>query len=418
MRQTQLTLGAAVLLAAFWYGRLGALEAPHFPGLVRWTALGLALLVVFLRRRGSLSIAAPLGIGIALTGIFVAVAALSSLFSTSSTDALLRAGSFGLLLLVSYRLALVAAPRLAVKSVLAGNALACLAILAVSLSLWPLGLAKTFWADRYRGIVSNPNGLAAACCLALPYLTVSLLGRPSPIRFLWVSMALTCLWLSGSRAGLGGSLAGTATAVWCSVESRPRRALVGFASGAAAVAVVLFALGAGFAVPDSRAGRAAQFRLASVPVGQARRAIMKADVRRWRKRPTVGVGLGASADWVDDDAPVTRVSGDSSYTALLAETGVMGLGMYAAFLGVVVVVGVRRSLMSEGGDRRVWAAATGTVVGIMVHSVAELFLASVGCPPTVLLWILGFLILAGPRREPLNGRAADHLTAASAHARA
>lgn len=201
--------------------------------------------------------------------------------------------------------------------------------------------------NRYAAEAFDPNDMAVTLALGIPmaaYLAVSA-GRPAAlVAPLYVPLALVGIALSGSRGGALAAGAGVAAALVC-VARRGKVMLVW--------AIVLLAAGAavvGVGVPDDSWARVYTIRqqVATGSVGD-RAPIWAAGVGVLAEHPIAGIGTGGFSHAV---APVLGVGNVAHNTPLsiAVETGAVGLVLFLAVLGAIVVA-VRRC----DRDERVFA---------------------------------------------------------------
>ncbi|MGH6954461.1 MAG: O-antigen ligase family protein [Alphaproteobacteria bacterium] len=267
-----------------------------------------------------------------------------------------------------------------------------------------------YGAARLSGLAANPNAfgllLAALVAVQAPYLKRGLLF-PGWLHVLGMGLALACIFLSGSRSALLAVAAGWG-ALWALKHADWKRsalaALFGFA-------LVLGVGVAGQAIDDSRDGTAessAGSATSNAPTLVARALIIPGQnldnrfglrarleqvegaLALWRESPIVGAGLGTYlARQADTPAP-QQVHTTALW--LLAETGAVGLALFAAFfVAAAMALGGRRA----GVEREPIVAGTlGLLIGLAAASIGTEVLYQ------RYLWFFLGLALALPRPEP------------------
>src|SRR5207245_2364358 len=109
-----------------------------------------------------------------------------------------------------------------------------------------------------------------------------------------------------------------------------------------------------------------------------------------QRYPLLGIGFGLSPD-IDVTAGVSSV-----YLLVAEQTGLLGLGLYLATLGVVVWTGVRRVVRTE--DPRldgVAAAFLAAVAGAVVAGFLDHYFANQAFPHAVaLFWLYAAGVMA------------------------
>jgi O-antigen ligase/tetratricopeptide (TPR) repeat protein len=246
--------------------------------------------------------------------------------------------------------------------------------------LWPLALLPVF----ARGVLHS-NG-------ERPGERLTALLAP-------VAMGVALLW-SLSRGGWLAALAGAATLIATlgtgRGDTRRRAFTFAVAAGAAALVLALAPLEA----PGTRVGNELDLRLEQTVTNtsslRGRVALWRDSLSLVREHPMLGVGLGA---WQDafpryDESPRSRTQArraHNDYIQLLAETGLVGVGllgaalfMLARLLGRALTFGTRRS-------RPIASAAVAGTVAVAVHACVD-FGLQIPAIPVTLAVLLGIAL--------------------------
>src|SRR5881394_314287 len=119
--------------------------------------------------------------------------------------------------------------------------------------------------------------------------------------------------------------------------------------------------------PGSGAGR-----LGSVS-GQSRYQLWSSAVRENKTKPLTGTGSGTFEFWWARDGDTTETVRDthSLYLQTLGELGIVGFVLIMAFLGAIVVGGIRRLLAAPARDRPLYAAALAGFAAFCITAVFD-----------------------------------------------
>ena len=149
--------------------------------------------------------------------------------------------------------------------------------------------------------------------------------------------------------------------------------------------------------PGSGAGR-----LGSVS-GQSRYQLWSSAVRENKTRPLTGTGSGTFEFWWARDGDTTETVRDthSLYLQTLGELGIVGFALIMAFLGAIVVGGVRRLLAAPARDRPLYAAALAGFAAFCITAVFDWMWQIPALPVAALL--LGSILVMPARSAQEEG---------------
>ena len=262
-------------------------------------------------------------------------------------------------------------------------------ISAAAASLWALYQFVVLGESRAGGPIADPNDFAYVMACVLPF-SAHLLVTERSRRWLW-AMCFLILCAAVLATLSRGALVGLAAlAVWATVTRRV--ALGGVLLGAAAllgVVAVAFAVWA----PQLQDRLAGTGKVADANVA-SRQALWDGALRMTADRPLLGVGPGRFGveapayvrnSPLDIENPVVH----NSYLQMLAETGVLGLAAFLAFLASAwrLLAGARARAVSkdDADDRRL---ATAMQASMVVALASGFFLSAQLTTP---FWLLGAL---------------------------
>ena len=442
----QLEGGIQFLLAqlVIWVGlAAGNVDPWNLPvgRLVRWVVLaelGVFALAYAATARGFFP--RP-GRAAAAFACFVAVAFLSTGWSTDPGLTFGRAASFAAVVAIGAAVALGArrgsdGARPFLLALLAGAAvLAVLGLIHLASNYDDAVVPATRGQGaRYTGIGANPDTLAMLYAIVLPLALWALLEA----RARWEKFvaAATFLLLDGSlaasssRGAIVAAFAGlTVLVLLVPLSRRARVALV-------AASVALFAANAvaGTIPPRSAVDPVLNERFGQTPPLAARDAThvlpleneigfpgrggayrnrelldaggrwpaWKGAVSQAADRPLVGYGFGLEERvFVDRYYPFISDRPENSYLGLLLQLGIIGLVAAVVVFAVAIASGIRTVGRVRGSERAVTAACLSVLAAGAVLALAQSYLTSVGSPPTVPLWICALLLVVPrPMRTP------------------
>jgi O-antigen ligase len=251
-----------------------------------------------------------------------------------------------------------------------------------------LGTASFTGRVRYRGILEDPNELAWALSMGIPFIFAFYEGRPSRKRLLIlvaaIGVTLTCVIMTESRSGQLSLLANLG--VYFIRRYRVRGVIAG-----AVAAIPLLILG-GRSDANAQSSTDERLNCWSEAIGM------------WRENPVIGVGSGQFLEHHFQTA-------HNSFLLALAEAGPLGLLLWtsAIYFAIKVTVRVQTDLrdLPEAATARSWAMALmASMVGLVTSAV---FLSLTYHP---ILWIfLGMIgaLYASVRKHQPDFRVAFRL---------
>jgi hypothetical protein len=266
--------------------------------------------------------------------------------------------------------------------------------------------------ERVRGTFLEPHFLAAYAASLLPLAIVETWA--STVRLRWLARGATvvlviALALSASLSTwmvlvLGVLIGGTLVVI--------ARGWVLRSAGAAAVVVLaLAAAPIGLLAPDRLAAATGRDAPDLVISSEFRRDAWQRALDTWSERPVLGFGPGQSAvrsalveqrgEASPPAAPQVLGSSQGLWAAALVDVGVVGFGIWCAFLGAIVVVSARAVLRDPAPLRA--AVFTAAIVALVGGEVA-------GDRLDLRVWVLLGLLLGASatargdsRRDPGQG---------------
>jgi putative inorganic carbon (HCO3(-)) transporter len=296
--------------------------------------------------------------------------------------------------------------------------------------LQALHLDPVAWADSFRpagaplaslrifSTFGHPNLFGAHLAMALFFVAALGVLEARPARRLaaglGMALAVACLLLTANRGAWVGTASGAlvvALLAW-----RRRRASAGRVPGATGtgadlrrlVLPALLALAAGVIVLASSSVVRDRLLVRSVlddPTVKSRLLIWSGTLDMIRERPLTGVGPGAFGrefpryrderllQYEDELTPVTHAH--SEYLELLAETGVAGFLIVAAFVASVLWQGFRK--VRDAASREEHVFATALLAGLVALLVSSLFGVELRTTNAqVFFWLLLGLLAAAP----------------------
>lgn len=234
---------------------------------------------------------------------------------------------------------------------------------------------------RLEGGTGDPNFLAAGIASAI----IIVLGMFTALRgratrwWLMVPLGILALGLAASESR-GGAVAAAVAVVAAVVAFRNRRAEV--------VAVVAIAVGIGmawFSISPSAWDRVSDFDSG----GSGRDELWQVAWRMSADNPIVGVGLNnypvVANDYVSEPGSLERLDlivdkaqvAHNAYLQLLAETGVIGLGLFLVVAGLSLSAAWRAAgRFRRAGDRRFETVMHGLVVAMIALLAASFFISN------------------------------------------
>jgi O-antigen ligase len=239
-------------------------------------------------------------------------------------------------------------------------------------------------ATRLSGGIGDPNELALVLVPGLALAFFAIPGASGELeRWLLIASAgamALALFETGSRGGLVALATAFAAGLIFGGSRRPHvlAALLSFT----ALGVAYFALVA----PAELSGRVLHFTAGG---GSGRTDLWQIARQVARDHPVVGVGIGnfetveaayasrttnlPAVDLVIDNPHVVH----NSYLELLAETGIVGLALFVAFIGGALALGWRAvSAFARSGETDLELIGRGLLVGLVGMLAASIFLSA------------------------------------------
>jgi len=365
---------------------------------------------------------------------FLAVAAVSTLWSADPRLTFERGASFALVLGSAAALALASAgdagrvERLLAALAAGAGAVALLGL--VVLVITPhhaLQAATQTIPSRYRGIGQNPNTTAMLFAVALPLVTWLALTSEGRRRLVtWGALALLAGSIvgSGSRGAFATAAVGALIVAVASVATTRGRVLA-----AATVSAALAAsLGLG-AIPspdpnatdvtntacvdckhnpynvdqyfriDDEVGNQDGGRNRTFFASTGRTQAWSGAIRQGEQRPLLGYGFGTEDHVFVDRFPLFfGGSAENSYVGIFLQLGLVGVLLLGA-VAIALLGGCLRAFRRLGGvDRRAAAACTAALLAGLALALVQSYLYAVGNTATLTVWMCAFLGAAlGPK---------------------
>jgi O-antigen ligase len=272
------------------------------------------------------------GLGHALMALFVTWAALSYLWSDDPEGTLVEVGVYGRSLIMVWLIwEFSSAEREQIRLLQAyvlGTFVSSIDTLYQFLS------HKEAAYQRYAGAGSNPDDLGLIMALSIPvsyYLMIQIKGRTAWLYRIQLILAGTSILLSAARGSVLAALVGLSIVPLTSRRLTRHQKLVTVPATALLVCAGLFF------VPTTSLER-----LSAIPKELAqgtlsgRTFIWVAGFEVFREHPFLGVGAGAFSQSVLPSL-LSRQVAHNTLLSLLVELGVIGLGLFCALLGVLVL---------------------------------------------------------------------------------
>jgi hypothetical protein len=363
----------------------------------------------------------------ATVATFLALAAVSTLWSANPRLTFERGASFALVLGSAAALALASAgdparvERLLVALAAGAATVALLGL--VVLVVTPhhaLQAATQTIPTRYRGIGQNPNTTAMLFAVALPlviWLALTSDGRRRTLA--WGALAL----LAGSIVGSGSRGAFATAAVGALIVAVASAATTRGRSLAVAAIAAAFAVSLGLAAipsPDPNATDVTNtacvvckhnpynvdryFRLED-EVGKqdsgghrgffastGRTQAWSGAIHQGEERPLLGYGFGTEDHVFVDRFPLFfGGSAENSYVGIFLQLGVVGMLLLVAVALALLAACLRALRQLRGTDRRAAAACTAALLTGLAIALVQSYLYAVGNTATLTVWMCAFL---------------------------
>jgi O-antigen ligase len=255
----------------------------------------------------------------------------------------------------------------------------------------------TTFTKRSAGIFSHPA--LAACfitltgCIVLSYATTARRLSHKMLLAALFGVGVVALYLTFSRSGFLGLIAGSAITVTCGWWSRviPQKVFLGY--------VLSFAAAAAVATPIIVASLNAR------PETVSRRwELLDITLEAFRRRPILGVGLNNSSVAILDGQKDLRDRGgkrpeptpvNSHYLVILVDVGIIGFLLFFGFFWLTVVIALRTVSSTTRDMKVLLVGLLGSLAGLATQNFGDNALG--GYTTNILLWLLVGLIIAGAR---------------------
>lgn len=368
------------LLAAFAMSVMG----PQIPLVKQFTSLKWGFLIGFtllaLIQSGICSRSLR-GIVPKLFGIFIIVATVSTmLFSAHLENGLQRVVSFILLWIIAFAAPFPSDPsvRLHYWTV---SSLIVASVVTLS-SFASIFLGGGYMSGRLAGITSNPNTLGTFSMMFTVGMFSLILGQRKVIYYPLFAVGFSVIFLTGSRASFISAIGALLALLSLSghQKSLKRISLV--------VILVLFSIQAvmyAFSSKDSQ-------NLFNRERGfETREIVWQRQIDSFLTSPLIGCGLEIQESIASDLR--ARVGGEGSYTDILSVAGVLGGAPFVMALlwGLLAIfTNLRKKLArSKLNDQISWEmCAFGLLVGILINSIGEAYMAAVGAMQPIYVWVI------------------------------
>lgn len=267
-------------------------------------------------------------------------------------------------------------------------------------ALHPMWIQYDAGIRRINSTYSDPNALAAYLAMLLP-VTVALAGAAdeSGQRWAWLggaTMLGVALILTAGRMAVGAALVGLAILVvevlrrdldlgdpWSIVRRAYRRGVVGVGVALVAGIVVLSAIGTARDMRHSDQDSYLDTALYTLNLRQpldeklkGRLTIWRTTLRMFADAPIFGIGIGRVFEAYPDYSARTggfgaglSLSAHNTFINVAAETGLAGLGVWLALLGVVLATALARG---PGDTRPVAWVRVGLAAGLGAYGTTML----------------------------------------------
>lgn len=251
------------------------------------------------------------------------------------------------------------------------------------------------------GIYGNPNDLAFAIALTLPFCLAFALRSGLKQKLFWwplMPVMIYCLMLTASRAGLLALLVAMSVAIW-EFGVKGRRFLLVLASVIGLTAIVIVAGSKTWERFEGTFNPNANYA-ASYGSAQERRQLLNWSIEFTEHHPLFGIGLGNfpsySGHWKD---------AHNSYMEMASEGGIPALILYLLilFFGFANLRGIKRAASDRRSDE--WLIAVALRAALLGYLVGSFFGAVATHLFPYLLVAYTSALLATTRRQPDAGHA-------------
>jgi len=328
--------------------------------------------------------------------LFVFCAAISSSYSVNGLMTLLKAGTFGCLLLgvlLYGRLESRAGSEGSCK--LLEQLYWCAALVGLGCVLAVLGVLPA-GSGYFRGPFGNANSLGAFIPIAAPVLLLRLSQSSAKTTLTRAaSIALTAgfwgfLFMSRSRGGIIATF--VACAWWLYFSSR--KIFQGFVVGSFLAAVILVSY-----LPRYVASlNAVYVQKGGSYILQSRSKLLAASWEAAKESPLFGIGFGVSRGFSEDwqfgfeSAGATREK-MNSFLAAVEEVGIVGCALLAYPILWILVASAHRLFLIRkfsplAGDFKTVLTLSACLIGGLVNSMSEAWLTAAGFYSSIMFWLI------------------------------
>ncbi len=287
------------------------------------------------------------------------------------------------------------------------NRIASVLLVLFAIGLVPFGRAEGIVVEgtgRLRGFFNNPNGLGITCAIIAPFVAIAATrarGSRRAWRWTLVGVLAVLAFLSGSRTGVGGVMAGVSVALFV---RHPSKYLMGVAAIGTLAAAATLARG-DIDLEEGATGNLIRGQTISRLSGRLDR--WRAGVEMWRESPVLGKGFMTSRkiQFVEmrDDGSTASASPDtagqginfhSQWVETLVDLGVVGTALLLA-LGLSLRKVARRLAHTtvDPGGAAFGAAYLGTLTAVTLDSFFHNWVLTPGSPFALLFWSLTAIAL-------------------------
>ncbi len=271
------------------------------------------------------------------------------------------------------------------------------AILVFNVYLNQIGLGlKEASETRATAESANPNGVAAACCIACQFALYLITHRekgrfelPNWLYWVFIAVAAIAIPMTGSRSGFLSALCAAISFVPLLIKARHRSGW----KNAAMLVVILAVIGVAVPRLVSKAILTRVTEGTESYTFQSRVDAWSRGLREWKKTPMLGVGPATYAIAGLASGERERAA-HNTFVSVLVETGIIGSVLYFAFWLLVI----RRVFRMPKAERFFWLVFFLSLLPLMVTGNDE---------ASKSLWLIGALVLchsASPRPAQLSGR--------------
>jgi O-antigen ligase len=235
---------------------------------------------------------------------------------------------------------------------------------------------------KARGMITDPNDLAAHLLLVLPFLLFIVLRRRTPVIFrLILAAALAYGMFLILRSGSRGGLVGLIFALACMLIFGSARQRVAVGIAAPVILIILITLLPGPAWKHLKSfSKGPEASEAAISSSESHEYLLRKSIEYTFKKPFFGVGPGQFSYYEGGEAVSEHHRGNwhdthNAYTQVSSECGIPALVFY---LGAVVstfgILGKIRKKAREMHQDEIVTATFCITLGLIAYSAASMFL--------------------------------------------